>query len=262
MRTQIEKILNKIEPLRQEIIHHKIYSSIQNLEDLRIFMQYHIYAVWDFMSLLKTLQNNLTCTTVPWFPVGTGDNRYLINEIVVGEESDLDSEGIRKSHYEIYLNAMNQSGANTTQIQQFIEVLKKTNNLIMALNEADSPMEVKDFILFTFKIIETKKPYLQASLFTFGREDLIPNMFTTIVNDISKNVPSSTSIFKFYLERHIEIDGNHHKHLAYQMLYNLCEESEEKWQEAEDIAYESLKMRLRLWEGAYQNILQKKAIFS
>jgi hypothetical protein len=85
MNHYIESIQEKIEPLRQQIINHKVYSVINDLDDLKVFMQYHVYAVWDFMSLLKSLQSNLTCTTVPWFPVGSAETRYLINEIVAGE---------------------------------------------------------------------------------------------------------------------------------------------------------------------------------
>ena len=92
MRQNIQKINVAIEPLRQEIINHKVYAEIKDLEDLKIFMNFHVYAVWDFMSLLKSLQNNLTCTSVPWFPVGNTKTRHLINEIVVGEESDVDGE--------------------------------------------------------------------------------------------------------------------------------------------------------------------------
>jgi hypothetical protein len=99
MNEQIEKIRKSIAPLREEIINHPVYSSIKDIDDLRVFMEFHVYAVWDFMSLLKTLQNNLTCTTVPWFPKGSADTRHLINEIVVGEESDIDLNGIRKSHF-------------------------------------------------------------------------------------------------------------------------------------------------------------------
>ena len=119
MNEQIEKIRKNIEPLRQEIMNHKVYSVINDLDDLRIFMKYHVYAVWDFMSLLKALQNNLTCTSIPWFPKGSADTRFLINEIVVGEESDVDLSGNRKSHFELYLDAMHQCDANTLPIQKF-----------------------------------------------------------------------------------------------------------------------------------------------
>lgn len=101
MNSHITRLQKTIEPLRQEIVNHKIYSAIQDIEALKIFMEFHVYAVWDFMSLLKTLQNNLTCTSVPWFPKGSAETRHLINEIVVGEESDVDMNGIRKSHFEI-----------------------------------------------------------------------------------------------------------------------------------------------------------------
>lgn len=124
MNTQIEKIKKKIEPLRQEIINHKVYAAIKDVDDLKIFMQHHVFAVWDFMSLLKTLQNNLTCTSVPWFPKGLGTTRQLINEIVVGEESDIDIFGNRKSHFEMYLDAMKQCGADTSQIEKFTSSLK------------------------------------------------------------------------------------------------------------------------------------------
>jgi hypothetical protein len=112
-----------IAPLRENIINHKVYGVIRSLDDLRVFMQYHVFAVWDFMSLLKSLQKDLTCVSVPWLPVGSADTRFLINEIVVGEESDVDADGNRKSHFEIYLDAMKQSGADVCAIQKFTSTL-------------------------------------------------------------------------------------------------------------------------------------------
>lgn len=257
MTEQIEKIRKVIEPLRQEIINHKVYSAIKDIDDLKVFMQYHVYAVWDFMSLLKTLQKNLTCTTVPWFPKGSANTRHLINEIVVGEESDLDLNGIRKSHFEMYLDAMHQCGADTYQIEYFLDVLKKTENLNLAFTASKTPKEASDFVNFTFEIIDSNKDYLQSAIFTFGREDLIPEMFLSIVNDIHKNFPNSISIFKYYLERHIEIDGDHHSHLALQMLSNLCGKNDQFWKEAEEATIESLQNRINLWDAAYNQIIKR-----
>ena len=254
----IQNINKTIEPLRQQIINHKVYSAIKDIDDLKIFMEYHVYAVWDFMSLLKTLQANLTCTSVPWFPKGSADTRYLINEIVVGEESDVDSNGVRKSHFELYLDAMQQCGANTSKINTFIEILKNKNDFNAAYTASQTPVEAQNFIDFTFKIIGSNKDYLQAVIFTFGREDLIPGMFISMVNDIHKNFPNNISIFKYYLERHIEVDGDHHSHLALQMTSNLCGTDEQIWQEAEQATIEALQKRIDLWDAVYEQIMKNK----
>jgi len=262
MNEHLEIIKKTTEPLRQQIINHKIYSAINDIDDLKIFMQYHIFAVWDFMSLLKALQNNLTCTSIPWFPKGSADTRHLINEIVVGEESDIDSYGNRKSHFELYLDAMQQCGADTAPIETFITVLKKTGDFNSAFTASETPEEARDFVDFTFKIIGSNKYYLQSAIFTFGREDLIPGMFLSIVNDIHKNFPDSISIFKYYLERHIEVDGDHHSHLALQMTSNLCGTDEQFWKEAEQATIESLQKRIDLWDGAYRQIINRSTIAS
>lgn len=68
----------------------------------------HIYAVWDFMSLLKALQRHLTCVDVPWVQVGGSQARRLVNSIVLDEESDLETGPV--SHYELYLSAMEEIG--------------------------------------------------------------------------------------------------------------------------------------------------------
>ena len=250
----ISDIQSRIEPLRQQIINHKLYGVIKDVKDLRVFMKYHVYAVWDFMSLLKTLQQNLTCTTVPWFPVGTAETRFLINEIVVGEESDVDAHGIRKSHFELYQEAMQQSGASLNQISLFIETLKSTRDLNQAFSMAKVPDAAKQFVDFTFNIINSNKPHLQSAIFTFGREDLIPSMFMSIIKDIDQNFPNSISIFKYYLERHIEIDGDHHSHLAIQMTSNLCGTNDVFWKEAEEATINSLNMRIKLWDAVFDEI--------
>src|SRR4051812_41851333 len=104
----IQQIKEKIAPVRDNIVAHPLYSHMQRMDDIRVFMQYHVFAVWDFMSLLKSLQLKLTCTSIPWIPVGSAATRFLINEIVTGEESDVDPDGTRVSHFELYLQAMEQ----------------------------------------------------------------------------------------------------------------------------------------------------------
>ncbi|MBY0245308.1 MAG: DUF3050 domain-containing protein [Sphingobacteriaceae bacterium] len=258
MKERLEKIQEAIAPLQQQIVNHKVYGAIHTLADLRVFMEHHVFAVWDFMSLLKALQNNLTCTQVPWFPVGTADTRYLINEIVTGEESDVDAFGVRKSHFELYLEAMQQCGANTKPIEIFVEELKKGNNFAQAYQQSNTPQAARDFVDFTFHTIDSQKNHLQSAVFTFGREDLIPSMFFSIVNDIHQNFPDQVSIFKYYLERHIEVDGDHHSNLALEMTAKLCGDDEHLWKEAEQASLLSLQKRIDLWDGAYAALQAKK----
>ncbi len=258
MNQQIAHLRKAIEPLRQEIINHKVYSEIKNIDDLKIFMQYHVFAVWDFMSLVKTLQNNLTCTSVPWFPVSSAATRYLINEIVLGEESDIDLNGERKSHFELYLDGMEQCGACTLEVLFFIDELKLNGNLKEAYHVSKTPVQAQEFVDFTFDIISSKKNYLQAAVFTFGREDLIPDMFLSVINTMHKNFPDEISIFKYYIERHIEVDGGHHSHLALQMTANLCGRNEQLWLEAEEAVIQSLKRRIGLWDGIYEQIVKNR----
>lgn len=260
MNQHISRIKERIAPLRDQIIQHNVYATIKTVDDLQLFMEQHIFAVWDFMSLLKSLQNNLTCTRVPWLPVGDAETRFLINEIVVGEESDVDLAGERKSHFELYLAAMKQANASVEQIEQFIEEISKSGNVQSALSAAGVGEKTRQFVNFTFDIIHSNKPHLQAAVFTFGREDLIPDMFLSIVEDLYQRIPESVSVFKYYLERHIEVDGDHHSHLALQMTANLCGEDPQKWQEAEAAIVASLNMRVLLWDGVYDTIMARNAV--
>lgn len=255
---QIAALQTSIAPLREAIIKHKVYSVIQSIEDLHIFMKYHVYAVWDFMSLLKSLQQKLTCTSLPWVPVGSASTRFLINEIVVGEESDVDANGVRKSHFELYLDAMKQSGAPTNEIVRFVDLIKEGFSIQEAFEKVEAPTRARDFVRFTFNVIQNHKAYAQAAIFTFGREDLIPGMFMSLIQDMYQHHPEQISNFKYYLERHIEVDGGHHSHLALEMTSELCGDDKLVWQEVEAITQQSLQQRIALWEAVYDEIIHKK----
>lgn len=255
---RISALQRSIEPLRLDIINHRVYSIIRTIEDLRIFMEHHVYAVWDFMSLLKALQNQLTCTTVPWLPEGDANTRYLINEIVVGEESDTDSDGVRKSHFEMYLEAMQQADADLSTVHRFIDLLKQGHDVDGALTIAGVPAEAADFVRYTFEIIHSGKVHVLSAVFTFGREDLIPDMFLSIIQELQKKFPEQVSRFKYYIDRHIEVDGGHHSHLALEMTSQLCGEDPVKWLEAQEATIKALEMRKKLWDGVYRCVAKER----
>ncbi len=235
---------------------HPLYGNIKTLRHLQVFMQYHVFAVWDFMSLLKSLQQELTCVDIPWVPKGNAETRYLINEIVTGEESDVDQQGKRISHFELYLQAMVQAGSATTQIEELLQTLKSGSNVADALAKAEVPAAIKAFVDNTFHTIATGKPHIQAAVFTFGREDLIPGMFISFVKELNRQGTIDMSIFQYYLERHIEVDGDHHSHLAYEMTEQLCGNDEQKWADALQSVEASLNARIQLWDAVLAEITQ------
>lgn len=243
-----QHVFATIEPLRQQLLQHSLYQKIKNPEDLHHFLEGHVYAVWDFMSLLKALQIHLTCTTTPWLPKGNPETRYLINEIVLAEETDLSWDGKRLSHFEMYLEAMKACGAQTTAVEHFIEDIEVTQNIFVSIKQSQLPEEIKAFLNFTFRVIEEGKPHKIAAAFTFGREDLIPDMFTEILNNFQHNFPETDlSKLIYYFERHIELDGDEHGPMALKMIDELCETDEIKWQEVEEVSKQALEKRIGLW---------------
>lgn len=250
----INDLKRKIEPLRAQLVEHPLYYNIKQIADLQVFMQGHIFAVWDFMSLLKSLQNKLTCTDTPWLPVGSANTRYLINEIVLGEESDIDEKGNRISHFELYLEAMKEAKADTTSINALLDLVKKGVQIEDAIAQTVENEGIRQFLNFTFDTVKNSPIHVQAAVFTFGREDLIPDMFITIVKELNQQYPNSIKTFKYYLERHIEVDGEHHSHLAMEMLTELCGDDAEKWSEVGIAVEKALEMRIGLWNAILEEL--------
>lgn len=255
----IQTINQNIQGYKNQLLTHSLYEKVKTIDDLNCFLENHIYAVWDFMSLLKALQNKLTCTSTPWLPIGNPEVRYLINEIVVAEETDLALDGSRQSHFEIYLDAMQQCGANTIPVVNFLENVKTTQNIFVSIKQSDLHPNVKAFLDFTFRVIEEGKSHKIAAAFTFGREDLIPSMFTEILKNFQTNFPETDlSKLIYYFERHIELDADEHGPMAMQMVTELCGNSEQKWKEVEEASIQALERRIGLWNAIEEQMTQKE----
>lgn len=249
MNSHLSKINSELAPLRQQLINHPLYAQVSEIEDFQAFMEQHIFAVWDFMSLLKALQRGLTCVELPWKPVGRPTTRRFINKIVLGEESDVDVNGEVASHFELYIDAMNQIGADTKTIENFLESVKKGLSVEAALETVSINPETRAFVNFTFSILQTNSIHRIASVFTFGREDLIPDMFIQILREMQAKGQQNISKLLYYLERHIEVDGDDHGPISLKMMEELCGDDEQKWNEALESAKTALQMRIQLWNG-------------
>lgn len=257
MTDHLSTLQNRIQPYRAQLAEHPLYASLETLEDLRLLMQSHVFAVWDFMSLLKSLQRTLTSVDVPWQPTADAAARRFVNEIVLGEESD-HHNGRTFSHFELYLEAMQQSGAGTRPVQSFISALRAGQSVEQALSSTPVPAAAANFVRSTFAVIEAGSLPAIAAAFTFGREDLIPDMFRGFVRELNATRPGQVETFLFYLERHIELDGDDHGPLALRLIQSLCADDATCWQEATHAAEAALKARLALWDAIYAEVITRQ----
>lgn len=247
-----------IAPLKDALLEHPLYGQIDSVPALHVFMQHHVFAVWDFMSLLKELQRRLSCVEVPWLPSKSSVGSRLINEIVLAEESDYDGQGGFASHLQLYHRAMTKCGASTVLIDQFLNELRTGKSVVSALESIPVPESVRCFVRYTFRVIEEGHICAIASSFTFGREDILPAMFRRVVDELNVKASGGLEEFRYYLNRHIGLDEDEHGPMAGKLLTLLCGSEEERWLEAQRAAERSLKTRKDLWDGMLAAIRQGK----
>ena len=253
----MNSITQNLEPLKNRLRNHSLYSKIKDVDDLNIFSNAHVYAVWDFMSLLKFLQINLTSISIPWFPSKNTTTAKLINEIVAGEETDEDQEGQPVSHFEMYIDSIEEFGLNTSEIINNLNTLNNIETIDKDIEKLDIKSYVKDFLKFTFSVIKRGKIHEVASVFTFGREDLIPDMFIPLIEGINSENNDLNKLI-YYFKRHIEVDGDMHGPMSMEMLSYLCNNDPSKISESALIAEKAILARISLWDGIENEIKTKK----
>jgi len=252
--TAIEKLEKRLAPWKHELINHKIYGGIDRLAALQRFMEQHVFAVWDFMSLIKVLQKRICCVEVPWLPPADAQACRFINAIVLAEESDGDSQIGFASHFDIYHRSMKQCGANTSAIDSFLAELRSGVPVPKALASPSIPKAARLFVEHTFNVIESGNLCAIASAFTYGREDLLPDVFQCIVDKLNIEAGGQLADFKYYLERHIGLDGDEHGPMARTLVQSLCGSNESSWKLAEDTAVDCLIARRNFWDGIYDSV--------
>lgn len=235
--------------LQQEAARHPLFSSLHGIGAVRVFLEHHVFAVWDFMLLLKTLQREFTSVSGPWVPKGDPELRRFINEIVLGEESDEDGRGGYRSHLEMYLDAMAEVGADTTAIERLLEGLRGGLGVRRALACAGAPEAACRFVEVTLNVVERGRIHEVAAAFALGRERVIPDMFRRIVGELATAHPTGLVRLRHYLDRHIEVDGEEHGPLATRLLESLCQADPTLWAAAEAAAEGALAARVGLWDG-------------
>ena len=249
----------QIQDLRERLIAHPLYAAVSDEEALRIFMRAHVFCVFDFMTLLKTLQRKLTCVEVPWLPPANREACRLVNEIVLGEESDLHPAGGYASHYDLYHEAMRACGADTVPIDDVLGWLRTGMNVRAVLMREELPPGVKAFVTATLDVVQTNDLHRIVAFFTLGREDVIPDMFRRLVQTLSEDAPERWQPFLYYLDRHIEVDGDQHGPMSHMLLKSVCGDDLRLWKEAEQAARCALAARIALWDAILAEIESGRA---
>ena len=242
-----------LDNFKSRLENHPVYEAVSSLEDLQIFMEHHIYSVWDYMSLIKYLQAQIAPTGFPWLPRGDASVRRFVNELVMEEESDHSCvEGEFSSHFELYQKAMTEIGADTGRSQLFINKVAHSG-LNEALADSDIPNPSREFMVHTFTLLKSDKPHEVAASLALGREHIIPSMFKSLLNrmEVTKE---QAPIFHYYLTRHIELDGDSHGPLSMRLLNGLCNGDKSRIEEAVYAANTSINARLQFWDGVLEAI--------
>lgn len=247
--TQLREILNN-HPLLSEKI-------INNRQDLQHFMECHVFAVFDFMSLIKTLQHQICPSTTIWLPSALQRKASrFVNEIILAEESDVSLvEGEYISHYDLYIQAMREVGADPDIIIGFEELVREFG-IEWSLDKGDIPESCYNFVRSTFDFINTDKPHVVAAAFCFGRETVIPDMFTGILDHLGITESQAPGFF-YYLRRHIEVDGGEHGPASIKLIETLCDNDPIKLQEAELAALDAIQARIRFWNEVRNEIIYR-----
>jgi Protein of unknown function (DUF3050) len=249
----LEELREKIAPLREALLHHSIYAEVDSLDRLRQFMEMHVFAVWDFMSLVKRLQSEVTCRRLPWMPPVKAQLARFANEVVLGEESDLGPDRTPVSHFELYLQAMDEIGADTTVIRDFIRKIAEGEPWDAMLGKLIAPEGTAEFVNKTLRCAIGGSVVEVASYFFFGREDVIPDMFKRLLR-LWGNGATEMPHFAYYLERHIELDGDSHGPWGQEMLMTLAGRSESNWKEATSAAKSAIGSRIKLWDSVLAHL--------
>lgn len=245
-----------IESFRSRLEDHPLYAAIHTIEDLRLFMQHHVYSVWDFMSLIKYLQGMIAPASYPWVPAGDGDVRRFINELVLEEESDeaLSGSGQQfSSHFELYCQAMAEIGADADAPLRFVERVRR-QGVEAALSHPEVPEPSRAFTRQTFAFIDSGKPHTVAAALALGREHIIPCMFRALLARIGIS-ENDAPAFHFYLKHHIHLDDEFHAPLSLRLLNGLCGDDPAHAAEAVAAGQQAVSARIALWDGV-QTALQ------
>lgn len=240
---------------RKRLQDHALYGAVRTVGDLRRFTEFHVFAVWDFMTLLKSLQRELTSVSLPWHPPGDPEATRLVNELVLAEESDAIESGAvlrHLSHFEWYLEAMTEIGADRSTIDAWVEAIRGGLSFRGALEATEVAPAVRTFLTATAETLDEPLA-VRAAAFHHARESIIPQMFLPIATHLSEQGIECGTLLA-YLHRHVDIDSQEHAVASEQMVARLLDVSPGLASRAGAVSVHALSARAALWDAILESI--------
>jgi hypothetical protein len=259
LQIEASELMDELERCSSALHAHRVFGMVRHMEDLRTFMQWHVFAVWDFMSLVKRLQNDLTCVSVPWISPKYPGAARLINEIVLGEESDETPGHGHASHYDLYVDAMREVGADPAQMNRFLDSLISGQTVQSALRSSGASEAVIRFVSETIATAVHGATHEVLGSFFYGRENVIPKMFSSLLADWSID-EASVPVFVYYLKRHIELDGDAHGPAAEAIIREIVGENRQMRVELLKASISAVKARIALWDALAVLLSEKETV--
>lgn len=248
MSAPVEIIERGVAAPRAAVVNHPISYHLDSLAAVCTFTEHHVWAVWGFMHLLNGLRRDWLTPTGWWCPPASPDVAYLLNEIVLGEESDPAFDGL--SHFAWYVLAMEELGADTGPIHSAVHKVWTGAHPTIAAHDAGAPLAAIKFLDHDCNVAYTGGPSLVAA-FCFGRETLIPAMFGPIL------FAAQGAKLCAYLDRHIEVDQEHGHSAELLVAHAVAGDPMRLWAMI-GAARTALVARRSLWDATLTAIMETR----
>lgn len=238
-----------------QVATHPVYAMLANVEAAVQFMELQVWCVWDFMFVAKSVQIGVGCYSVPWVPPRDAAMVAIINEIISSEEADLGPDGTYQSHFEIYIAAMRQAGADIGAIERTLTRVADGKPVLAAMKESGAPEAALRFVAETLSFCSGPL-HVAAAALCIGREELVPRMFETLLSsDISRD-PKLTG-FMWYVRRHVNLDTDSHGPLSARLFRRIVGHDSVRLHEAITAGLHAVRARKQFLDAAQSAIASR-----
>ena len=227
---------------------HRLYTALTRREALATFTEYHVVCAWSYNALLRSLQRDIFTQSLPINSDAHKEAIRILSEVAIEEQANESDDGQFISHLELYLDAMEDLGANTAPIIGFFDILAGGVGAAKAVEYADFCPEVAAYARTTVRLLERQFHERAAGLFYEG-EYFIPDRFLHQLNRLTPAVPVDRLLE--YFDGHIEGLKRPGYSAAGRLVEIFTADDEILSEEAEQVGEQVMRQRVHLWNTVY-----------